>query len=196
MARPFGASAIWPGAPKQATRLTRDPLDARSPHEVPFPTHSRAARGLRATRVRGRDRWGWAGAARTSTSDGPASSAPTAPMAAAAARPRSSRRPRSSARAASASCPAPRRPSTGTGPALHGAAAAPTTTARTARAASKTDPTDPRCKTGFTCMWPTTVGSFCCQKMCVCRDFVTEPMGGFKQPEVCTSTSSGCQNVH
>jgi hypothetical protein len=61
---------------------------------------------------------------------------------------------------------------------------------------SKTDPTDPRCKSGFTCMWPTTVGSFCCQKMCVCRDFVTEPMGGFKPPMVCTSKDFGCQNVH
>jgi hypothetical protein len=62
---------------------------------------------------------------------------------------------------------------------------------------SKTDPTDPRCKSGFTCMWPTTVGPFCCQKFCVCRDFVTEPMGGFTTlPQACTSTAGGCQNVH
>ena len=40
-----------------------------------------------------------------------------------------------------------------------------------------TDATDKRCKTGFVCMWPTTVGNFCCQKFCVCRDFVTEPTG-------------------
>jgi hypothetical protein len=54
----------------------------------------------------------------------------------------------------------------------------------------------PRCKTGFGCMWPTTVGDFCCQKMCVCLDFVAEPPGGFSQPEICTSSSFGCPNVH
>jgi hypothetical protein len=66
----------------------------------------------------------------------------------------------------------------------------------------KSDPNDHRCKNGFVCMWPTTVGNFCCQRFCVCRDFVTEPMGGFKLPEVCKSPSSGgpspptCVNVH
>ena len=65
----------------------------------------------------------------------------------------------------------------------------------------KNDSTDHRCKSGFVCMWPTTVGNFCCQRFCVCRDFVTEPMGGFKPPEVCKSPSSGgpspptCVNV-
>jgi hypothetical protein len=54
----------------------------------------------------------------------------------------------------------------------------------------------PHCKTGFACMWPTTVGDFCCQKMCVCLDFVTEPKGGFTEPEICTKSSFGCQNVH
>jgi hypothetical protein len=53
---------------------------------------------------------------------------------------------------------------------------------------------DPHCKRGFVCMWPTTVGAFCCQKMCVCRDFVTEPMGGFKKPPVCEAPST-CANV-
>ena len=66
----------------------------------------------------------------------------------------------------------------------------------------KTDPNDHRCKNGFVCMWPTTVGNFCCQRFCVCRDFVAEPMGGFQPPEVCKSPSSGgpnpptCVNVH
>lgn len=54
---------------------------------------------------------------------------------------------------------------------------------------------DPHCKRGFVCMWPTTTGAFCCQKMCVCRDFVTEPMGGFKKPPVCESGMSTCANV-
>jgi hypothetical protein len=51
------------------------------------------------------------------------------------------------------------------------------------------------CKTGFVCMWPTTVGGFCCRKMCACRDFVTEPPGGFQRPQVCTSAEFGCRNV-
>ena len=47
------------------------------------------------------------------------------------------------------------------------------------------DPADPRCKNGFACAWPTTVGAFACQKMCVCRDFVHEPAGGFTKPASC-----------
>ena len=42
-----------------------------------------------------------------------------------------------------------------------------------------------RCKKGFACMWPTTVGAFACQKMCACRDFVGEPMGSFQKPASC-----------
>ena len=51
----------------------------------------------------------------------------------------------------------------------------------------KGDPNDHHCENGFVCMWPTTVGSFKCQRFCVCRDFVTEPPGGFKPPhaELC-----------
>jgi len=60
----------------------------------------------------------------------------------------------------------------------------------------KGDATDRHCENGFVCMWPTTVGPFCCMKMCVCRDFVTEPMGGFQLPKDCQSGSSTCQNVH
>jgi hypothetical protein len=51
------------------------------------------------------------------------------------------------------------------------------------------------CKTGFVCMWPTTTGSFCCQKLCVCRDFVSEPSGGYKIPESCKPGKSTCANV-
>jgi hypothetical protein len=49
----------------------------------------------------------------------------------------------------------------------------------------KNDPSDRRCENGFACMWPTSVGAFACQKMCVCRDFVGEPTGGFTKPAVC-----------
>jgi len=44
---------------------------------------------------------------------------------------------------------------------------------------------DKHCVNGFVCMWPTTVGNFACQRLCVCRDFVAEPPGGFKKPTVC-----------
>jgi hypothetical protein len=46
-------------------------------------------------------------------------------------------------------------------------------------------PNGPGCKHGFGCMWPTTVGDFACQKMCVCLDFVPEPSGGFTKPAAC-----------
>jgi len=59
----------------------------------------------------------------------------------------------------------------------------------------KGDLNDHHCEAGFVCMWPTTVGPFCCERMCVCRDFVSEPMGGFKKPTVCNAPSD-CQNVH
>ena len=47
------------------------------------------------------------------------------------------------------------------------------------------DPNDNRCKHGFVCMVPTTVGTFACEKMCVCRDSVIEPVGGFRTPAAC-----------
>jgi hypothetical protein len=49
----------------------------------------------------------------------------------------------------------------------------------------KGDGNDRHCENGFVCMWPTTVGDFACQRMCVCRDFVVEPRGGFQKPTVC-----------
>ena len=55
------------------------------------------------------------------------------------------------------------------------------------------------CKKGFVCTWPTTTGSFCCEKMCVCHDFVMVPSGGIPEPSTCLSVSAGgpgtCQNV-
>ena len=59
-----------------------------------------------------------------------------------------------------------------------------------------TDPNNNHCKSGFVCMVPTTVGNFCCKKLCVCKDFVEVPMGGFKTPAVCMPGSGGgCKNV-
>ena len=39
------------------------------------------------------------------------------------------------------------------------------------------NPADKRCRGGFVCMWPMTVGTFACQKLCVCTDFVNAPAG-------------------
>jgi hypothetical protein len=64
-----------------------------------------------------------------------------------------------------------------------------------AETGNASDPGDTRCKTGFLCAWPTTAGPFCCQKMCVCHDFVNIPMGGFQLPAACMAPST-CQNVH
>jgi hypothetical protein len=57
------------------------------------------------------------------------------------------------------------------------------------------------CKKGFICTWPTTSGDFCCQKMCVCHDFVVVPPKGIPEPSACLSPSAGgpspptCKNV-
>jgi hypothetical protein len=58
---------------------------------------------------------------------------------------------------------------------------------------SDTDP-GTKCQKGFVCTWATTSGPFCCEKLCVCHDFVNEPMGGFLEPDTCTHPGS-CQNV-
>ena len=51
------------------------------------------------------------------------------------------------------------------------------------------------CQTGFKCAIPTTVGAFCCKKMCVCKDFLL-PGSGLKTPPVCVSgMGSTCKNV-
>jgi hypothetical protein len=60
---------------------------------------------------------------------------------------------------------------------------------------TKGDKSDPRCKTGFVCGVATTVGPFCCEKLCICRDFVVVPTGGLPLPESCMSGMSSCQNV-
>jgi hypothetical protein len=62
---------------------------------------------------------------------------------------------------------------------------------------TSSDKTSQQCKTGFTCIIPTTVGDFCCERMCVCKDFVDTTRTGFnKTPVVCMSGMSMCKNVH
>jgi hypothetical protein len=41
---------------------------------------------------------------------------------------------------------------------------------------------DTPCQNGFVCMVPVVVGDFCCQKLCVCRDYLTLPDGGAAPP--------------
>ena len=58
------------------------------------------------------------------------------------------------------------------------------------------DPNDPHCKGGFVCATPTTVGDFCCQRMCACRDYVAEPAGGFQTPPACVpGAATACASV-
>ncbi|MFL5307371.1 MAG: hypothetical protein ACJ8F1_19290 [Polyangia bacterium] len=64
-------------------------------------------------------------------------------------------------------------------------------------AETTSDPNDPagHCKSHFVCMVPTTSGPFCCQKFCVCDDFVTEPPNGFPTPTACEPSTTTCKNV-
>ena len=65
-----------------------------------------------------------------------------------------------------------------------------------AETGSASDNTDTRCKTGFTCAVATTIGPFCCEKLCICKDFVNVPAGGIPLPDSCKTGMSTCQNVH
>jgi hypothetical protein len=60
---------------------------------------------------------------------------------------------------------------------------------------NKGDTSDTRCKSSFVCGVATTVGPFCCQKLCICRDFVVVPPGGLPLPMSCMPSMSTCQNV-
>jgi hypothetical protein len=44
---------------------------------------------------------------------------------------------------------------------------------------------DRLCRSGFACMVMTTVGDFCCRKLCVCKDFVAVPPSGPETPLAC-----------
>lgn len=52
--------------------------------------------------------------------------------------------------------------------------------------------TDKRCQKGYACAVATTVGDFCCRKMCICRDFVEMPN---PSPAVCRPGNTTCKNV-
>lgn len=56
---------------------------------------------------------------------------------------------------------------------------------------------DSPCKTGFTCGVPTVVGDFCCQKMCMCKDYMVVPDGGLPLPAACEpdNPDNTCKNL-
>ncbi|MCA9676062.1 MAG: hypothetical protein H6709_11090 [Kofleriaceae bacterium] len=53
------------------------------------------------------------------------------------------------------------------------------------------------CTTGFTCAIPVVVGPFCCQKKCICKDYIVVPEGGVPTPEACdaSNAANGCCNL-
>jgi hypothetical protein len=53
-----------------------------------------------------------------------------------------------------------------------------------------------KCNAGFVCTVPTTVGDFCCRKMCVCKDLIDTQSGDYRNtPEVCKAGQTMCKNV-
>ena len=56
---------------------------------------------------------------------------------------------------------------------------------------------DTRCKGNFICAVATTTGPFCCEKFCVCHDFVFVPQGGLQTPSACMpGAANSCPNIH
>jgi hypothetical protein len=53
------------------------------------------------------------------------------------------------------------------------------------------------CKTGFTCGIPAQVGPFCCEKFCICKDYLVIPDTGVPVPQACdaTNAANGCCNL-
>ena len=53
------------------------------------------------------------------------------------------------------------------------------------------------CVTGFTCGVPLVVGPFCCEKVCICKDYVILPEGGLPTPAACNAAepANHCCNL-
>jgi len=60
----------------------------------------------------------------------------------------------------------------------------------------ETSPESP-CKSGFTCAIPVVTGNFCCQKLCLCRDFVGGDAGTLPTPAACdpANAANECCNL-
>jgi len=49
---------------------------------------------------------------------------------------------------------------------------------------------DKRCKGGFVCGVASVTGSFCCKKLCMCKDFLTIPQSGLETPAACNRSQN------
>ena len=60
----------------------------------------------------------------------------------------------------------------------------------------ETSPESP-CKGGFTCAIPVVTGSFCCEKLCICKDFIGGDAGTLAAPAACDPANSAneCCNL-
>jgi hypothetical protein len=55
------------------------------------------------------------------------------------------------------------------------------------------NPLDKRCSTGYTCGIPFVKGRICCQKLCLCKDFIGK--AGLSTPIACQGSGAAtCQN--
>jgi hypothetical protein len=51
-------------------------------------------------------------------------------------------------------------------------------------------PSDVRCKSGFVCGVAAVTGSFCCKKLCMCKDFLDIPPSGLQTPAACDKSQN------
>ena len=49
---------------------------------------------------------------------------------------------------------------------------------------------DHRCKSGFVCGVAQVTGSFCCKKLCMCKDFLVIPASGLETPSACDKSKN------
>jgi len=49
---------------------------------------------------------------------------------------------------------------------------------------------DKRCKSGFVCGVAAVTGSFCCKKLCMCKDFLVIPPSGLETPSACDKSKN------
>jgi hypothetical protein len=50
---------------------------------------------------------------------------------------------------------------------------------------NKSNSRDRRCSSGFVCGVASVTGTFCCKKLCMCKDFLVIPSSGLETPAVC-----------
>jgi hypothetical protein len=53
-----------------------------------------------------------------------------------------------------------------------------------------TNKLDLRCKSGFVCGVAQVTGSFCCKKLCMCKDFLVIPNTGLETPSACDKSKN------